>query len=249
MDQFSAVMNDAMLARKEGRNDDALRLLLALFDELACGAVGIEGHYFITMFEWRQLAGQFRPAHEALARARDEQVRRLLDGDDVFGDLSAPRPQSRFRVIVDINETLKDSRATCELFVRLLSILPACAQREAFMALPAVVEAGDFSLAERYLDDPLERLEQLNRLARDLPLFPPYGAAPRLAVELSNYIKCVVLRSTVLHGLGRGAEGAALRKAALDGIASEQLRELGEREIADPGTIIREISAGRDRPA
>jgi hypothetical protein len=245
MEDMDSVVKDAVTARQEGRNDVALRLLVGLFDQVGNGAPRSSGHHFITMFEWSQLAEKYYPAYEALVSARDEQVRRLLDGDEIFGARGDARPHSRFQVIVNMNETLKDSRATYELFVQMVSFLPTLARREAFMALPAIVEAGDFSLAERYLADPLERLEELNRLARDLPLFPPLGAAPRLAAELSNFMKDVVLRAAVLRGLGRETEAESLRNVALAGIASDDMRALGNREIAVPGTIIREITSYR----
>jgi hypothetical protein len=243
MDEMDSFAKDAVMARHEGRDDDALRLLKGLFDEVSNGAPRFFGQYFITMLEWSQQAEKYHPAYEALVSARDEQVRRLLSGDEILGAGGDARPHSRFQVIVDMNNTLKDSRATYTLFVQLVSFLPTLARREAFMALPAIVEAGDFALAERYLTDPLERLEELNRMAGDFPLFPPLGAAPRLAAELSNFMKDVVLRAAVLQGLGRETEGESLRKAALAGLESEDMRALGIREIAVPGTIINEITS------
>ena len=238
---MAPVLQDAVTARREGRSDDALRLMAELFDQMTKGVPGTNELLFITLFEWSQLAEAYHPAYEALASARDEQVRRLLDGDDIFGASDVAWPRSRFRVIINMNETLKDSRATYELFIQLLSLQPALAHREARLALPAIVEAGNFALAERYLADPLARLKELNQLANELPLFPPPRAAPRLAAELTIFVRDVNLLAAVHEGLGKDSEAKSLRGAALSGIASDDMRALGQRELAAPGTITREI--------
>lgn len=118
-----------------------------------------------------------------------------------------------------MNETLADAHATYALFLQLLAQRPERARREAFLALPAIVAAGDFALAQQYLSDPLERLAGLNQLASQLPLFPPAGMAPRLAAELMNFVRDVVLKTAVLQDQGRAAEAESLRNAALAGIA------------------------------
>lgn len=243
VDEMHVIVEEAISARNEGRYDDALRGVQSLFNQIDSGALPRRGNHFITMFEWSLLVEEYLPAREALARERDEQVRRLRDGQQVFGDLQDPRPCSRFHAIVEMNEILKDHQSTYEVFVQLSSLHPALARQEAFLALPAIVEIGDFALAEAYLGDPMERLDELNRLANDFPLYPPRGVAPRLGAELSNFMKEVVLRVAVLKGLGREDEAEVLRETALTGIRTDDMRELSIREFAAPGTIIREISS------
>jgi hypothetical protein len=121
--------------------------------------------------------------------------------------------------------------------------MPEAAREAAWTALPALVEAGDFERAERYLPEPLARIEELNALAPKLPLFPPPGAAPRLAAELSNTMKDLRLCVATLEGLGRTGEAAELRSAALAKLGSDEMRELGGRELAEPGAIHRENAA------
>jgi hypothetical protein len=198
---------------------------------------------FIVTFEWSQLVEVYPPAREALADGRDEQARRLLGGDEYLrtGDTAGTR--SRFGFIAGINRILGDADATYRLFVQLEQATPASARRVAYLALPAIVAAGDFRLAERYLPDPLGWLDRLNQLARDFPLYPPPHTAPRLSAELMGFTKEVSLRAAVLNGLGREAEANALRKAALAGIASDELRALAQGELAESGTIAGAMSA------
>lgn len=236
---------DAMIARQEGRYDDALRLLKAELDKIVRSPVNSRAAYFMTIVEWSVLAEDYLPAREALAVARDEQVRLLLAGEAIFGDPSDVMPQSRFHVIVEMNDILKDSLSTYDLFIQLISLLPALARRESFLALPAIVDSGDFALAERYLGDPLERLDELNDLAAHFTLFPPPGESPRLSAELSNFMKDVLLKVAILEGTGRVHDAERLRDDALAGIAQEEIRALCIREIAAPGTINREMTDHR----
>ena len=98
--------------------------------------------------------------------------------------------------------------------------------------------------AERHLPrDPMERLNELNALALNLPLFPPHRSAPRLTAELSNFVKDVRLCADTWEGLGRHAEAHALRAAALAGLAQDEMRTLAMRELAEPGAITSAITA------
>ena len=216
MKHIDPLLEDAITARQDGRTDEALRILMKLWVQAGDGRVRAGASEFIIMFQWEQLAEQYLPARDALAGARDEQMHRLLSGDENFSVRDRGSPRSRFQVIVDMNETLEDSRATYELFLQLESLFPALARREASRALPAIVEAGDFTLAERYMANTLDlqdHLAHLNHLSRDFALFPQaLRAPPRLAAELSGFMRAVMLRAAVLHGTGRKSK---LRSCAM----------------------------------
>lgn len=233
---LEADLEEAIRARREGRHERALSLLLDLFARE-------DGTHSIVMIEWRQLIGQHAPAREAMVRERAAQADRLLAGDITFGD----RRRDRFTVIGHMNEALEDSRATYELFLQMLAVLPEVPKGSIRQALPAIVEAQDYALAQRYVTDPLSWLAELNTLAEHLPLLPTDGA-PRLAGELSNYVRDLSLCETVWRGLGRVAEADALRVAAIDGIANDAVRAMALRELAERGAIFREFDKARVRP-
>jgi len=155
---MDSITRDAFVAREDGRYDDALRILERLFDQMDAGEVELAGNHFITMFEWSLLVGRYLPAHQALARTRDEQMRRLFQDEHHFGDVGEGLPRSRFNVIVEMNEILNDTRSTYDVFVHVASSCPAVARAEAHLALPAIVALGDFILAEAYVGDPLTQL-------------------------------------------------------------------------------------------
>jgi hypothetical protein len=235
---IQADMTEAVKAHREGRYDQALALLKKQFDRIAAGTKESQKDYFITMFEWTQLASDYAPARLAMIAERDEQARKLLGGDATFC-ADGFTPISRFYVIADINKFLQDDRSTYRVFTQLLADYPALAQRETVSALPAIVEAGDYGLAAQYLQDPLRHLDHLNRLSRELPLYPPLPQPARLAAELGGFVQDVVLLSKTLKGLGKDAEAEKLRSAALAGIQSEELRVLATQELTSPGSITR----------
>jgi RimJ/RimL family protein N-acetyltransferase len=236
-----SVVDEAIRAREEGRYEDALRHVLASFARVV--STDRERHIgnIMPMLEWGFLAAEYAPARAAMVEARDVQVHRLLAGELNYGLARNPwlGPPSRFSLIAKMNETLREPCSTSEVFARLEAMYPAQARRDAFLALPAVVEAGDFALAERYMPDPMGMLSNLNDTAQSWQLFPPARTAPRLAAELSNFATELRLRAAILRGLGRGDQADALLDAALAGLANDELRDWARRDMRTPGIIHR----------
>jgi RimJ/RimL family protein N-acetyltransferase len=241
------VVEEAIRAREEGRYEDALRHVLAAFARVLSSDSDRHISDFLPMLEWRFLAEEYAPAREALIEARDVQVHRLLAGELTYGLPRSgwPWPRSRFSLIADMNESLRDPHSTAAVFARLDALAPEQARRDDFVALPAVVGAGDFALAERYMPDPLGDLPRLNELAQQWPLFPPGRSAPRLASELSNFARALRLRAAILRGLQRGLEADALLDAALAGLPNDELRDWVRRDLRHPGIIQRAFTEHR----
>jgi RimJ/RimL family protein N-acetyltransferase len=241
------VVEEAIRAREEGRYEDALRHVLAAFARVLSSDRERHISDFMPMLEWRFLAEEYAPAREALLEARDVQVHRLLAGELTYG---LPRsewfgPRSRFSLVADMNETLRDPHSTAAVFAQLDALAPEQARRDAFVALPAVVEAGEFALAERYMADPLCLLTGLDELAQQGPLFPPGRGAPRFAAELSSFARDLRLRAAILRGLQRGLEADALLDAALTGLPNDELRDWVRRDLRYPGIIQRSFTDHR----
>lgn len=247
MEDIDPRLQQASQAHDEGRHEDALGMLRGLFGELDAGAVSIgQARYFGLMFQWQMLLEDHVPAHAVLAALRDRQVERLLGGNPGFGQnqtTGIDRSPSRFAVIVRMNEMLGDTRSTYDVFVRLDTEQPALARAYAWRALPAVVEMGDFALADRYRGDPFAQLDIVNNEAREFPLIPAPREAPRLAAGLTTFMRDVRIGCAVLRGLGRVDEADALRTAALAGLQLKPVREMGRRELDEPGVIFRELAA------
>lgn len=244
------LVDAAVAAHREGRYADALPLLQQLFAEEDAGITAAPGRYFITMFNWKLLVDAYPPARDAVLALRDGQAARLVAGDVHFGTPRGAIPadscagqKTRFSVIAKINDFAGDLQATHALFAQLDQSTPALARQYAYLALPAVVAAGDFALADRYRRDPLAQLDEINALAQTFPLFPVPMSAPRLAATLTGLVGEVALASAVLDGLGRPLEAEAVRAALLAGLHDTALRDLAQRELDAPGTITRAVVA------
>lgn len=245
MPDFDSREYEVSKLREQKRFDEALALLEHLFAEFERESEPSSSRHFILMVEFQALAEDYAPARRSLSAIRAEQAARALAGDLYRGagdgkEDSFPR-LTRFSLVVEIDRILGDTRPTYELFARLDAAQPAFARRYAGLALPAVVEAGDFNLADRYRRDPLAMLGEVNRNARSMPLFPPSGQAPRVAAELMNLTRDVQLAMAVLRGQGKQAEAVDLRRALLDGLEAAEVRALAERELDASGTINREL--------
>lgn len=246
MTELEPRLRHAAEALEGGDRAGALAGLMQLFAEIDQPASAAGTHLFMTMFLWEQLAERDAGARTALAAARDEQVRRILAGDPVFGNTAIPatgfpRPRSRYAIVVEMNKALDDPASTHALFVALERMGPVDGIASA--SLPALVAVGDFVRAERYRRDPLEMLEAVNLNARTMPLFPEGRKAPRLAAELMGLTHDAAIGIAVLRGLGRPAEAEVLRAAVLDGLESDALRAFAKRELEEAGTISRELVA------
>lgn len=238
----------------EDRHGELLAVLEELYAQAEAAPTPGRTDYFMTMFQWKMLIEKYAPAADALARARDEQARRLLAGELFAGTVAWPEdhPTSyervqRISLIVDMNDTLGDPDATHALFLQLEAQQPELARRYAWRALPAIVEAGDFALADRYRGDPLGLLGTVNCNAKSFDLFPPERQAPRLAAELMNLTREARIGIAVLRGLGRDTEAEAVRDNLLCGLANEELRSLAEQELEEPGTISRKLGEHQER--
>ncbi|KKO61353.1 hypothetical protein VM94_05125 [Janthinobacterium sp. KBS0711] len=220
--------------RNEGRHAEALPLLQELFAEAGQTLNPARSSYFMIMLEWKFLAEAYAPAYAALQAERDAQIQLLLSGNTFGG-------RSRFSLIAKMNDTLGDARSTADLFARLDTCAPELARQYAWQALPAVVESGNFALAERYHGAPLEHLDMVNELAASLPLFPAPRTPPRLAAELMNLVKDVRIAAAILRGQGQAAEADALCAALLAGLANDAMRALAQRELDAPGSITADI--------
>ncbi len=165
-------LKEAIAAREEGRFDAALVNVSTVFGEIAAGVPKADQLYPLTMALWTQLAGEYPPTIDTLAVVRNYHADLLLGGDAVFCGQGTPLQVSRFQLVVELNQILNDTRGTHALFKRLLAMAPELAAREAFLALPAIVQEGDYVLADRFLGDPGARLEEINSMSILYPLWP-----------------------------------------------------------------------------
>lgn len=209
----------AFLMTREGRHQEALDELIwfhehALAEEPSLYGVGLT----YGLFYWIELAQVYPPARAALEAQRDRHAAALLDakgGPQAFGNLAA------------INDRLGDTARTYRVFRDLLARDPDTARACSSRAMDAIIDAGDFALAERYLPDP----EQLVRAASaglnwDVAnrRVRPFTAAPRIKAHIHNYAVDVKRILAVLEGCGRHDDAQRITKLAAELVPATTIR-------------------------
>jgi hypothetical protein len=167
---------------------------------------------------WKDLAKVYPPALDELMRIRNREMDRLLAG---------ARDWDLFHAVVSINERLGLDYETHALFETVAAQDPHFAKRCCSIALPSLIDAGDFALAARFLPDSESTVREhagfLNRrfARRRGRRFDP---APVFDAEVDNYTRLVKEHMAVLAGCGRLDEAATLGVLAVNLIPATTLR-------------------------
>lgn len=212
-------LHAARLLTLEGRHEEALSEFQwfhahALEEDRSLRAVRLS----FALGGWMELARVYPPARVALEAQRDRHVAALLDGGG---------GKTAFVDLASINERLGCPAQTYGVFLELLARDPDTAQACSRRAMDAIIAAGDFALAGRYLPEPegLVRAASqdlnwhiANRRAR------PFTAAPRIKAHIHNYAQDVKQILAVLEGCGRHQEARRIGKLAAELIPATTIR-------------------------
>lgn len=217
----------ARLAADEGRHEEALREFIwfhhhALETEPSLRGVRLS----YALRDWVALASRYPPALVALEQIRDAKSNALLNGD---GDLDT------FRDVEAINRDLDSVPRTYALFAQIAAANPALAQQCARKAFPALVAAGDFALAARFLPEPENYVRSLAETFNEAILSlesTPESNAPALQAFAYNYVCDVRLVLAVLTGVGRVEDGSRASGLALALVQDNNVREMVEDGLA-----------------
>lgn len=208
------------LAAMDGRHEEALEQFVwfhdhALEEEPALYGVRLS----FALAYWKELGEQYPKAMRVLRRTRDEKVKSLLRGE---GD------RHLFDDVVAINEVMKEDKRTCLLYVRLAKARPELAQSCASVALPSVVAAGNFKLAEKLMPQPIERVRHCGSLlSKDVERQKSRPRGQQIAVRralIQNYISDVQMLLSVLEARSRTSEAATVRALAVSVLSSPSVR-------------------------
>lgn len=204
-------LHDARAAANAGRYDEALDGYI-WFHENSVNAPGMAGvRLSFALFYWIKLGQAYPPARVALEAIRDRKSKSLLNGI---------RDVPFFHDVVAINKHLGCERATYELFVALNSTSPLLA-RDAYaeLAMPAIVNCGDFELARIVMPD---HEEQLQRCAL---VFRLQSGRVDFQTCIRLYANRVKLLLKTLLGIGDTERAERLRTSALESFDSAEVRE------------------------
>jgi hypothetical protein len=228
-------LNAARQAAREGQHEEALRELLwfhhhALEENRALAGVTLS----YALYYWLDLGKAYPPARQALLDLREQKALTLLRGEAdrrLFHDVSA------------IDDRLGQAGATYELYLALAERFPALAAECAKLALPAIVEAKDYSLAHQIRSDPEARIRASALVLRhdihDIK-HRRFTRAPQRWASIKSYTESV--RRDVEITAGIGEHGEARRLAALaaelmyDPSLRAEVRAGIAKSSASPGT-------------
>ena len=212
-------LHAAKLMAIEGRHEEALREFIWFHEHALEESPALHGvRLSFALSHWAELGKVYPPARQALEAQRDKQVAALLDGSGgraAFGDIAS------------INRYLGCSDQTYAVFRALLARDADTAQACSRWAMDAIVAAGDFALAARYLPDPEHTVrraseflnwEVANRNRRR------FTAAPRIKAGIHHYAAEVKQVLTVLTGCGRQEEARRIARLAADLIPATTIR-------------------------
>lgn len=241
MDAWARYLAAGALAR-EGRHAEALREFQWFHEHALAEKPALAGvRLSYALGAWADLGKVYPPARAALEAVRDRDTAVLLAGKGdrkLFIDAEA------------IYEALGEEHRTHGLFVELERIDPELARSCAGVALPAIIAARDYALAERLLPDPehvLRRGAAILNADFSGRRRMRFMRAPYLATCINMYVDRVREVLTVLEGRGRTQEAARLRRLAADLIPATTIRRAVRAALLPGAPTWRERSAARLR--
>jgi hypothetical protein len=214
-------LNAARLAAREGRHAEALREHEWFHRNALKHRPSLYGvRLSFALSDWVELGKVYPKARRSLDRIRREKIAALRKGKGSW---------HTFHDVASINRYTDRQRDTYRLFARLHSSRPRLAARCAKVAMPAVVNCGDFKLARRYLEDPDGTLARKARHFTDGMEYarkqPRRRKAAVREAHIHTYCKDVELLIAILRGSGERRRAAVLRKAALALIGPSAVRK------------------------
>ncbi len=178
-----------------------------------------------ALAHWKELADVYAPARTALLEVRDDKTRRLVAGEldrELFHDVEA------------VNQYLGSGSETAQLFESIDRETPDFARECSDLALEALVEARKFSLAAKYLADPIERVAKLaERLNNDVARIPerPRSRSPRYRAYTWNFALDLRTITSILLGAGQAMDADACRASAFSILKPWYVRKAVERAL------------------
>jgi hypothetical protein len=149
-DTAQQALDDARRLAREGKYEEALQKHVWFHDNALTNGPGYYGvRLSFALSDWAELGKKYPHALKVLRDIRDRKTSRLLDGEidhHLFHDVSS------------INEYLKETKETVELFNKIDSRDSHFAAKVYDLADEALIEAKEFRLARKYQGDPQKRL-------------------------------------------------------------------------------------------
>jgi hypothetical protein len=156
--QRKFALEDARRFAAQGKFEEALEKHVRFHNhvlEVDQGYYGVRLSFALS--DWVELGERYPKALETLKRIRDEKTARLVAGEtnrELFHDVEA------------INDHLVESKDTVDLFRKIEVRQPEFAASIYDVADEALIDAGEYALAKKYLGDPMARFAAATQTLR-----------------------------------------------------------------------------------
>lgn len=156
---------------------------------------------------WVKLGEKYPPALAEFRSIRNENTGRIISGTD---------DRNLFHDVVSINEYLGDADASVKLFKQLDSTRSEFASDVFSLADLALVGAGEYLLAKKYLRNGVEGFEQAERNFREGMDYAVTSKNPKISKEAEEgiFTKDVLRIITVLRESGEAEQAMEIKKRA-----------------------------------
>jgi tetratricopeptide (TPR) repeat protein len=170
--------------------------------------------------DWIELGSKYPKALETLKGIRDSKMAKLVGGEasrQLFQD---------FHDVMAINRSLKETKATVELFKRMAGANPAVSAEVYILAVDSLLEAREFALAKKYLGDPFEKLEAARKIFELSLEFSKTSGNPERSRQVFErmFTKTVVQILTILRETGDEETAKSIQAKALKSLDNETIR-------------------------
>ena len=175
---------------------------------------------------WLELAEQYPPALAAFRARRDDKLARLSVDEldrDLFHDIEA------------MNRGLGEDERTAELFAVLDEHHPEFARQCAGIAVSALVRVKRFTLAAKYMPEPLPKILSLaDKTTREVGEISarPRTKEPRYLVRVRVFAAELLQFEEILHATESAESAAQLRLQALTALKPAYLRNAVAKLLA-----------------
>lgn len=222
-DRAMQVLDEARSLAAQGRYEEALERHVWFHDH----ALEVSRSYYgvrlsFALMEWMELGKKYPKALATLKGIRDEKTARLLAGEanrEVFHDVRS------------INGYLGEPESTVRLFKGIEAARPEFAKSVYILADKALVDAGEYALAMKYLGDPMASFEKArSNHEQRLPYSKNASTRDAAAKAMEEIFRDKVIRLlTILNKTGHSDQAKEIQAKALLVMDHAEIRKALDR--------------------
>ncbi len=218
-DRARDTLDQARRLTSQGKFEEALQHHIWFHNH----ALEVDSSYYgvrlsFALGDWVELGKKYPPALETLRRIRDEKTSRLLAGR---------ADRNLFHDVESINDHLNEAGATAQLFRKIQESNRDFATSIYSLAEEALLGAGEYALAKRYLGDPTTRFDAAKRQFEEGLRYAkssPRGDASRRAYE-SIFTDKTIRIIKILDKSGDQDQARSIQAKALVALNNPRIRE------------------------